>query len=93
MMEQNRFYFTYGTEGHPFRGGWTIVVAKDRAEACRLFRAIHPDKVEGILNCCAVYTSDEFKRTSMYSKGNFGATDQEIILSIRYGREEVPHEL
>ena len=91
---RDHFFFTYGTEGHPFRGGWTVVAARDREEACRLFRAVHPDKIEGLLNCCAVYTSAEFLHTSMYRDGNFGATTQESILhAIHYAPEEVYDEL
>lgn len=76
-----KFYFTYGTEGHPFFGGWTEVEAPDRHMACTVFRAYHPDKTEGLLNCCSCYTEEEFKRTSMYQRpdGNFGYRCRETI--------------
>lgn len=79
-----KFVFTYGTEGQPFVGGWTEVIAPDRQAACAAFRAVHPDKTEGLLNCSSVYSEAEFKRTVMAGpKGNFGARCHEtIILSV-----------
>ena len=38
------FYFTYGSEGHPYYGGWTEVEAPDSNAACAAFRAYHPDQ-------------------------------------------------
>ena len=32
--EMPKFYFTYGTDGQPFVGGWTEVEAPDRRAAC-----------------------------------------------------------
>lgn len=77
-----KFYFTYGTEGHPFFGGWTEVEAPDRHMACTVFRAYHPDKTEGLLNCCSCYTEEDFKKTSMYQRpdGNFGYRCHETII-------------
>ncbi len=75
-----KFYFTYGSEGQPFFGGWTEVEAPDRRTACAAFRAFHPDKTEGLLNCCSVYEEEDFKRTSMYGPGgNFGYRCHETI--------------
>ncbi len=50
-----KFYFTYGSEGHPFYGGWTEVEAPDEDTACAAFQAAHPDKHKGFLNCSMVY--------------------------------------
>lgn len=76
----SKFYFTYGSEGHPFVGGWTEVEAPDLGTACATFRAFHPDKTAGLLNCCSVYLEDDFKRTSMYGPaGNFGCRCLETI--------------
>lgn len=75
-----KFYFTYGTEGQPFVGGWTEVEAPDRRVACDVFRAIHPDKTEGLLNCSSVYSEEQFSKTGMASrKGNFGSFCHEKI--------------
>ena len=52
-----KFYFTYGTGGQPFVGGWTEVEALDMPTACAVFRAYHPDKTEGLLNCSGIYRS------------------------------------
>lgn len=75
-----KFYFTYGTEGQPFIGGWTEVEAPDGHTACAAFRAFHPEKTEGLLNCSSVYSEENFKRTSMYGpEGNFGYRCHETI--------------
>lgn len=73
------FYFTYGTEGQPFVGGWTEIEAPDKSSACALFRAYHPDRHAGHLRCASVYSEDSFFRTSMPEKGNFGARCHERI--------------
>ena len=74
-----KFYFTYGTEGQPFAGGWTEVVAPNSHAACCAFRAYHPDKHEGILNCAGVYDEARFVETEMYQTDNFGARCRETI--------------
>lgn len=74
-----RFYFTYGTEGQPFYGGWSVAEAPDRHLACAAFRAYHPDKIETLLNCSSVYNEELFRKTAMAAEGNFGARCHEII--------------
>lgn len=77
---ETTFYFTYGTDGQPFRGGWTVVEdAPNVGVACELFRAYHPDKTKGILNCASIYSEDAFFKTDMPRCGNFGAFEQERI--------------
>ena len=67
------YYFTYGTEGQPFYGGWTEVHAPSRHMACEVFRFYHPDKTKSLLNCSSVYTREEFNRTKMAGlDGNYG---------------------
>ena len=73
-----RFYFTYGSEGHPYAGGWTEIVAPDEGTARALFAALHPS--EGFLRCASVYDEDSFKRTRMFRNGNFGARCREEIV-------------
>ena len=73
-----RFYFTYGSEGYPFVGGWTEVEAEDRHKACAAFRTYHPDKTEGLLNCSDVYTQEEFMQSGM-AEDNLGARCHEYI--------------
>lgn len=73
------FYFTYGTCGQPFRGGWTKITAPNAETACAVFRAIHPKKDSNLLNCCSVYTEEQLKETEMYSNGNFGCFCHETI--------------
>lgn len=74
-----KFYFTYGTSGQPFVGGWTEVEAPTARVAAFAFRAFHPDKVEGLLNCSDMYTQEHFERTEMYRRGNFGFRCHEVI--------------
>ena len=75
-----KFYFTYGTEGQPFFGGWTEVDAPGIHAACAAFRAYHPDKIAGIVNCSSIYDEEQFKRTEMYRKSNFGCRCHEVII-------------
>lgn len=76
----NNYYFTYGSEGQPFVGGWTRVIADNMHEAVALFSKVHPDKTEGILNCADYYTEDRFYKTGMQVSGNFGSYEQEVIV-------------
>lgn len=78
-----KYYFTYGTDGQPFRGGWTEVEADDSHIACMAFRSYHPDKTEGILNCASVYDEEYFKMTGMYRTDNFGYRCHETITVTR----------
>lgn len=79
-----RFFFTYGTDGQPFCGGWTEIEAPDMSTACAIFRAYHPDRREGLLNCADVYTEATFKKTGMDGPdGNFGRHCCERITVIR----------
>ena len=80
-----KFYFTYGAEGQPFVGGWTEVEAPDGHAACAAFRAYHPDKTEGLLNCYGVYDEAHFKLTEMYRRDNFGFRCHEFIQITRTG--------
>lgn len=68
-----KFYFTFGLVNQPFTGGWVVINADSRAQACMLFRAaFQPD--DEMLNCCSIYEEREFKRTKMYRENdNFGS--------------------
>lgn len=80
-----KFYFTYGTDGQPFVGGWTEVEAPTVKAAVIAFRAFHPDKTLGLLNCSDVYTQDLFEHTEMFREGNFGFRCHERIQLTRTG--------
>lgn len=73
------FYFTYGSEGHPFVGGWTMVAAQDMDKAVTAFRAYHPDTAEGLMCCAGVYTEQQFLGTRMALDGNLGRRCHELI--------------
>lgn len=79
-----RFYFTYGSEGQPYVGGWSEVEAEDEDAARELFRLVHPLR-DGFLPCGGIYTESEFNRTRMWKDGNFGAFCHERIrLEVRH---------
>lgn len=82
----NNYYFTYGTEGQPFYGGWTLIQAESEMQARQMFRAVHPDKTPSILNCADVYDEERFGRTRMARLGhNFGHGCHEVISITRAG--------
>ncbi len=62
------FYFTYGRDGHPYYGGWTVIEAPNDRIAVAAFRAYHPDRHCGLLNCFRVY-----------DEGNLGQCCHEVI--------------
>ena len=67
-----KFYFTFGSEGQDFVGGWTEIIAPDFEAAYRLFEALHPTQEGCGLACGGFYTEEQFKKTSMSKNGNFG---------------------
>lgn len=84
-----KFYFTYGLNGHPYQGGWTTVIAEDEETAIGVFRAYHPDRTPGLLDCSDVYTEAQFKKTKMYrNHNNFGKGLCEVISAARVRCEE-----
>ena len=86
------YYFTYGTSTKmPFQKGWTKIEAPSRKAAVEIFRAYHPDINEGIINCSSIYDEDSFKKTTMWSEGNFGAHEVEVILMQHIEVEEYWH--
>ncbi len=83
------FYFTYGNAGHPFYGGWTVVDAPNDLAAVAAFRAFHPDKHIGLLNCACVYDEPNFMATKMAMVGNLGARCHEVIFLQRELSEKI----
>ena len=91
MDELKKYYYTYGTENQPYRGGWTEVEAPSAFIASAVFRLIHPDNEDGLMNCAGMYTEENFKQTNMYVNGNFGAKCYEKItlnIELKSGYEE-----
>lgn len=75
-----KYYFTYGSsENFPYQNGWTEVYAENMKQAESLFKAIHPDKIPGIINCAWVYTQKDFESFNYFKSGNFGVRCHEII--------------
>lgn len=78
----NNYYFTFGSNdaNQPFRGGWVIVKAVSQIAAITIFNTYFPNrKNPQICNCAVIYTENEFVRTQMYQKGNFGRRCHGII--------------
>ena len=68
-----KFYFTFGSENQPFKGGWVIINADSREQACMLFRAAFQLDDE-MIKCCNIFGEKEFKRTKIYRENdNFGS--------------------
>lgn len=78
-MNLKTYYFTYGLGTQDFSGGWTEVEAPNIDKACEIFREHHPDRCKGELNCSAVYSEGQFKRTMMYAGGNWGFRCHEVL--------------
>lgn len=78
-----KYYFTYGTEGHPYYGGWTEVEAPNWDAAVAAFRVYHPDKLKGIVNCAFIYDEPHFMVTRMFREGSFGHRCYERITLMR----------
>ena len=76
-----KYYFTYGGEGtnQPFVGGWTVVHAQTMSEAINKFCEVHPKTADGFINCAFIYNESDFRATKMYTNGNFGKFEQEVI--------------
>ena len=81
----SKFYFTYGCgDNQPFVGGWTEVEAPDFDAAISAFRAYHPDRTQGLVDCGGIYPEAEFARTKMGRDGNnFGVGCREVITMSR----------
>jgi len=79
-----QYYFTYGTEGMDYVGGWTVVHAPDLNTACNLFMAVHPSGENGCIKCAGIYKEEHFENTTMFREGNFGKSCVERIEVTRY---------
>lgn len=76
-----KYYFTFGSnKTQPFMGGWTVVHADSWEEAVNKFCEVHPKTADGSINCAFMYDENEFKRTKMYTNGNCGKFEQEVIV-------------
>lgn len=74
-----KFYFTYGAEGHPFKGGWSEVIAPNEKNAIQAFKAVHPPVHGDMLPCAFYYSEERFVKTKMFKYGNFDNYCHEVI--------------
>lgn len=76
------YYFTFGTCGQLFEGGWVRIQADTLREAQQKFVARYGDKAwkaKGVLNYAFGYPEDRFMFTRMFRGGNFGKFEHEFI--------------
>ena len=65
-----KFYYTFGLRPQfPYYRGWVVVIADNRDEADKKFRARFPDKNRDTLNCSEIYTEERFSKT-IVAQGN-----------------------
>jgi len=74
----NKYYFTFGSAGQIYKGGWIIVHAHDYADAENKFFAYYGDRAyvtgyhSGMFNYAFCYEELAFRKTSMEKTGNIG---------------------
>ncbi len=72
------FYFTYGSNPQfPFSYGCTRVVANNKQEAIKIFKAFHKD-VNGAINCAFIYTEEQFNKAKEKCSSSF-SYEQEVL--------------
>lgn len=77
----NTYYFTFGSDGHPYVGGWVEIIAEDIDQAQEAFATRYGYNRQGFLRYCSCYTADRFMQTSMCKNGNIGAFCHEHIVA------------
>lgn len=78
----NKYYFTFGSSGQIYDGGWVEIYADSLREAQQKFIARYGDKAykhPGILNYSWGYTEEQFRKTIMFIGDNFGSKCHEVI--------------
>lgn len=85
------FYFTFGSDGQDYVGGWTEITVPDRDgkpdfnAAVGIFNALHPPKGDyGSVDCGGIYTYEQFKGSRMSKDGNFGHFCHERVTVERF---------
>jgi hypothetical protein len=67
------YYFTFGSDGQLFNGGWVRIKADTLMEAQQKFAAHYGGRAwkhERFLNGAFFYSEEQFKQTIMYLDGN-----------------------
>lgn len=81
-VELQKFYFTFGSEGQLYNGGWVLIHAVDKADAIKKFKKRYKEKSmkNHKLNYSLSYYQEDFEATRMFSDGNFGVYCHEVII-------------
>lgn len=82
----NYFYFTFGSSGQVFSGGWIKIRAKTLMEAQEKFHTRYgvkawkdEDPWSRILAYCSHYNQEDFDTLEMFQTDNLGAKCHEVI--------------
>lgn len=76
------YYFTFGSSGQIYEGGWIRILAYNLKEAQRKFKKRYGSEAVddiGLLRYAGSYTEEEFKKDDMFREGNFGAFLHETL--------------
>ena len=78
------YFFLYAdNKWFPYRAGWTRVMAPDFNIAEAVFNAFHPGTVDGLTNCATVCEGELFRKTNIFTTGNYGEYEHETIVASR----------
>lgn len=82
----NYFYFTFGSSGQVYQGGWVKIKAETIQEAQEKFRRHFgvrawkdQDPWCGILSYAFHYTQEDFDTMEMFQTDNMGSRCHEVI--------------
>ena len=81
-MKCHYYYFTFGSEGQVYNGGWVKIEADSLVEAQAKFVRRYGEKARseyGPLRYSDHYSEEQFAETSMAKTGNFGVRCHETI--------------
>lgn len=81
-MSENNYYFTFGSSGQIYKGGWVQIKASTLREAQEKFIRHFEKKAyksEGILSYASHYDQAEYEELEMFRTGNFGSRCHEVI--------------
>lgn len=77
-----KYYFTFGSEGQIYEGGWIIIIANSIKEAQDKFVRKYGSEAysaEGLMRYSMDYTEDKFRKLEMLKNGNLGKFCQDVL--------------
>ena len=80
-----KYYFTFGSSGQVYKGGWVEIHAINMTDAQQKFEKRYGNearnKETGLLRYSDHYREDLFRASGMIETGNLGAYCHEVIYS------------